>query len=132
MASTFEGDAPPEAENAAREAVDAAILIHRELGPGLLEKTYRVVLAEELRARGLRVVEEVALPVTWRGRIVEQALRIDLLVDDSLVIEIKACEAIRREHIAQVLTYLRMSGAPLGLLFNFNLFPLGTRRVILS
>lgn len=132
MESRIPFDGPPRAEIAAREAVDAAIFVHKELGPGLLERTYRTVLAEELRRRGLAVAEEVAFPVMWRGKVVDQALRIDLLVEECLVIEVKACASFRPEHLAQTLTYMRLSQAPLGLLLNFSLFPLGIRRVILT
>lgn len=103
--------------------IGAAIRVHSVLGPGLLESTYEVCLAEELRQRGHDVRTQVAVPVVYRGLEVPNGYRIDLLVDEQVVVEVKAVEAIAAVHKAQLLTYLKLSGYPIGLLINF----LGTR-----
>ncbi len=111
----------------------AAITVHRELGPGLLESAYQACLAFELEDCGLRVERQVALPVEYRGVRLDCGYRLDLIVERTVVVEIKAVERIVPVHEAQLLTYLRLSGLPLGLLLNFNV-PLlkdgGIRRFI--
>lgn len=100
--------------------VDSAIGVHRTLGPGLLESTYRRCLAIELTARGHLVRQEVGIPLRYRGETIQDAFRIDLLVDEKVVVELKAVDAVQPVHEAQLLTYLRLGGFPLGLLLNFN------------
>ena len=101
--------------------LEAAIAVHSELGPGLLESTYVACLRHELELRGLRVQSEVPCPVIYRGvKLAEIGYRIDLLVEGELVLEIKAVEAISPVHKAQLLSYLRHSGLRLGLLLNFH------------
>jgi GxxExxY protein len=100
--------------------IGAAIEVHRHLGPGLLESTYETCLAYELEQRGLAVEREKTLPILYKGILLEQAYRIDLLVNQKLVVELKAVETIAPAHEAQVLSYLRHSGCKIGLLFNFN------------
>lgn len=95
--------------------------VHSALGPGLLESTYKACLAYELRKRGLGVLEEVALPVVYDAQRLEIGYRIDLLVQDSVVVEVKSVEAIAPIHKAQLLSYLKLSTKPLGLLLNFNI-----------
>ncbi len=100
--------------------VDAAVVVHRELGPGLLESIYEACVAKELELRGVPVERQVQVPVVYRGCRLEPALRLDLLIGGSLVVEIKAVEALLPIHSAQLLTYLKLSGHRLGLLINFN------------
>ncbi len=102
------------------QIVDASLRVHTELGPGLLENAYRACLAYELRKRGLTACEEVGLPVVYDAHRLELGYRIDMLVENVVVLEIKSVEAIAPIHKAQLLSYLKMSGKPLGLLLNFN------------
>lgn len=100
--------------------VDSAVRVHSALGPGLLESAYRACLAYELRTRGMVVAEEVGLPVVYDSQRLEIGYRIDILVDDLVVVEIKSVAEIAPIHKAQLLSYLKLSGRPLGLLLNFN------------
>lgn len=102
------------------EIVDSAMKVHSELGPGLLEKAYEVCLAHELRERGFEVECQLALPVCYRGIRLDVGYRIDLLVEGAVVVEIKAVSKLLPVHEAQVLSYLKLNGFPLGLLFNFH------------
>jgi GxxExxY protein len=117
-----------------RKVIGAAIEVHRELGPGLLESTYSVCLASELRQRGIPFAREVKLPVVYKGTELDCAYVMDLVVADQLVVELKAVEQIIPVHEAQVLTYLRLSGYQLGLRINFHsvLLKQGLRRYALS
>jgi len=124
---------PIEIERVAKQTVDAAFRVHSALGPGLLESVYRVCLAHELRRRGLKVENEVKIPIVYEGLQLDAGLRIDLLVEGGLIVELKA--VIRMEPVfeAQLLTYLKLTGQRLGLLINFNV-PLikdGIKRVVL-
>lgn len=101
--------------------VDSAIMVHETLGPGLLESTYQACLAYEVRKRGLGVLEELALPVVYDGKRLEIGYRIDLLVQDLVIVEVKSIDGIAPIHRAQLLSYLKLSGKPLGLLLNFNM-----------
>lgn len=99
----------------------AAIAVHEELGPGLLESIYMACLLIELRERGLRVESEVVLPVFYRGRrIANSGFRLDLLVEDLVIVELKSVEKVLPVHVRQVLSYLRLAKKPIGLLINFN------------
>ena len=111
---------PDQIEVIARDAVDSALAVHRALGPGLLESAYRDCLQLELSARGHLVEREQILPITYRDQIIPRAFRTDVLVDKSLLIELKAIEAIQPIHRVQLTTYLRLLHLPLGLLINFN------------
>ena len=102
------------------QIIGAAIRVHREFGPGLLESTYAACLNMELRARKLRVESQVALPVVYHGLRLDVGYRIDMLVEDRVVVEIKAVESLAPIHRAQVLTYLKLRQCPVGLLLNFN------------
>lgn len=102
------------------QIVDAAIKIHSRLGPGLLESTYEACLSYELQKRGLPVAAQVALPVVYEGVRIQLGYRLDLVVADTVIVELKAVEAIHPNHKAQLLSYLRLSGKRVGLLFNFN------------
>ena len=101
--------------------IKAAITVHKELGPGLLESVYRYCLAIELENMGLNIHSEVPFPISYRGQIVhEEGVRLDLLVEDTIVIELKSVEKVQEVHKKQLLTYLRLTKKPLGLLINFN------------
>lgn len=100
--------------------VDSAFFVHRELGPGLLENTYEACLEEELKYRGLNVLSQFALPVHFRNVKLDIGYRIDLLVEDKIIIELKACERFLPVHEAQLLTYMKLYDRRLGYLFNFN------------
>jgi GxxExxY protein len=102
------------------QIIGAAIEVHRLLGPGLLESTYEGCLACELLDRRLTVAKQVALPVQYKNRQVDCAYRIDLLVDQDIVVEVKSVDRLAPIHTAQILTYMRLSGARHGLIFNFN------------
>lgn len=117
----------------AKQVVDSAIKVHRTLGPGLLEITYKVCLAQELAVRGITSRMEVGVPVVYEGVRLGCGYRIDLLVEDRLIVEVKAVEALHPLHTAQVLTYLKLSDRRLALLLNFNVIQMkdGIRRIIL-
>ncbi len=100
--------------------VGEAIRIHKALGPGLLERVYQTVLAGSLARLGFRVATEVPIPLTFEGQSFECGFRIDLLVDERLIVEIKSVEQLSRVHAKQVLTYLRLLEQPVGLLLNFS------------
>jgi GxxExxY protein len=102
------------------EIIGAAIEVHRLLGPGLLESTYEECLCRELDLRSVRYQRQLELPVSYKGCQLESGYRIDLLVEDSVVVELKAVESILPVHKAQLLTYLRLSGKSKGLLLNFH------------
>lgn len=112
--------------------IGSAIDVHRELGPGLLESTYEACLAYELVERGLRVDRQKSLPVQYRGVSLDCGYRIDLLVEDLVIVELKAVERLEPIHEAQLLSYLKLSGVPIGLLLNFNVTVLrrGIRRLV--
>src|ERR1700690_2471770 len=100
--------------------VDSSLRVHSALGPGLLESAYRACLAYELPKPGLTVSEEVGLPVVYDAHRLEVGYRIDILVENLVVVEIKSVSAIAPIHKAQLLSYLKLSGKPVGLLLNFN------------
>jgi len=102
------------------KVIGAAIEVHQELGPGLLESAYEACLVYELRQRGVRVEQQVPQPVFYKGLQLECGYRLDLLVEDRVIVELKAVEAIVPIHEAQLLTYLKLRKLRLGLLINFN------------
>jgi len=114
------------------KVIGAAIQVHRRLGPGLLESAYEACLAYELARRGLKVRTQVPLPVVYDEVRLDCAYRIDLLVEDSVVVELKAVEQLAPVHDAQMISYLRLSGCRVGLLINFNVSLLkhGLRRIV--
>jgi len=122
-----------ETEQLAKAVVDAAFKVHTALGPGLLESIYEACLVHELRKRGIPVETQVKIPVVYDGVKLETDLRIDLIVDKRLLVEVKAVDEMNRVFKAQVLTYLKLTGLRLGLLINFNvpLIKNGIERVIL-
>jgi GxxExxY protein len=103
-----------------RLVVDAAIGVHRELGPGLLESVYEVILAHQLRQRGLRAERQVPIPIEYQGVKFDEAFRADILVDGKVVLELKSVEQVTRVHKKQLQTYLRLAGFRLGFLLNFG------------
>ena len=107
-------------EEAARQIVDAGLKVHKSLGPGLLESAYEHCLAHELVLRGVLVRKQVASPILYEGEKLDAGFRIDLIVDERVIVEIKAVEALTSVHKAQILTYLKLSSLRLGLLINFN------------
>jgi GxxExxY protein len=123
----------PTTNEIARRTVDAAFLVHRALGPGLLESVYEECLAAELDQAGLPYQRQVALPVIYKHLKLGAGFRIDLLVDRCVIVDIKAVETLAPLHTAQVLTYLRLSQRQLGYLMNFNVAQLkdGLKRLVL-
>jgi GxxExxY protein len=119
--------------NSITEAIiGAAIAVHRELGPGLLESAYEACLEFELVSRGISVQRQLELPVNYRGVRVDAGFRIDLLINGLVIVELKAVEKLERIHEAQLHTYLRLTGLHAGLLMNFNVVRLvdGLKRIV--
>ena len=102
------------------QILNAALKVHSSLGPGLLESAYQACLAHELRSRGLNVQVQLPLPVTYDGRLIDIAYRVDMLVDGCIIIELKTVPKVLPIHQAQLLSYLKLSGFRLGLLINFH------------
>lgn len=102
------------------EIVDAAMKVHTALGPGLLESAYEGCMKHEVSKRGLRVESQVTLPVVYDGQRIDLGYRLDLLVEDAVIVELKAVSEVSNLHKAQILSYLRLSKRKLGLLLNFN------------
>jgi GxxExxY protein len=122
-----------EIDATAREVVDAAYQVHRELGPGLLESVYEACFRQELTSRGIEHRAQLTLPVRYKGIEMDAGLRIDALVEGRVLVELKSVERLMPVHAAQVLTYLKLAKLRLGLLINFNV-PLirdGIRRLAL-
>ncbi|MCK5777032.1 MAG: GxxExxY protein [Bacteroidales bacterium] len=113
--------------------IGCAIDVHRQLGPGLLESAYQECLRYELVKKGLKVEQEKSVPIVYKEITLDHGYRIDLLVEDRLVIELKVVEAFTDVHTAQVLTYLKLGGYKLGLLLNFHVKMMkdGIKRIIL-
>jgi len=116
----------------AKIVVDAAITVHRELGPGLLESVYEVILAYELEQRGVRVNRQVPISIYYKQMTFDAAFRADLLLEEKVIVELKSVEQITEAHKKQLQTYLRLSGCKLGLLLNFGeaLMKRGILRVV--
>ena len=112
--------------------IGAAIEVHKQLGPGLLESSYEVCLAYELKQLGMSIQTQVALPVIYKEVKLEAGYRIDILVENKVIVEIKAVEALADIHTAQLLTYLKLKDVKLGLLINFNSVKVidGVKRII--
>lgn len=111
--------------------MDSAFLIHRELGPGLLESVYEIVLARHLADKGLDVERQVPVPIRFQEMVFDEGFRADLFVEKKVIIELKSVERLQPVHSKQLLTYLRLTGCRLGLLINFgeNLMKDGFKRV---
>ncbi|MCK4344755.1 MAG: GxxExxY protein [Bacteroidales bacterium] len=115
-----------------KEILDAAITVHKEMGPGLLESVYEYCLAEELYLRKLKIRNQVPVPLFYKGKELKKDFRIDILVEDEIIIEIKAVDFILPVHEAQIISYLKLSEKKLGFLINFNvpLMKQGFRRFV--
>ena len=116
----------------AKRVMDAAFLVHRGLGPGLLENVYEVVLARKLSEAGMAVERQVPVPICFEGISFSEGFRADLIVGQKIIIELKSVERLQPVHSKQLLTYLRLTGLRLGLLINFgeNLLKDGFKRVV--
>jgi GxxExxY protein len=123
---------PNDVEKLATLAVDAAFAVHSELGPGLLESAYQACFAHELSLRGVAYQRELPVPLDYKGIRIEVGFRADVLLEQKLLIELKAVEQLLPIHRAQVITYLKLMRLPLGLMINFNevLIKDGIRRVL--
>ena len=123
---------PRTAQAVSHAIITSAMKVHSELGPGLLESAYQVCLQHELRQAGFRSEAQVELPVVYRGTKLDLGYRMDLLVEDLVIVEIKSVEGISPAHHAQVISYLKLSGKSIGLLINFNVVHLkdGIKRFV--
>jgi GxxExxY protein len=112
--------------------LDSAIAVHKELGPGLLESVYEIVLGYELQQRGLRVNRQVPIPISYKDMTFDEAFRADLVVEEKVIVELKSVEQVSEAHKKQVQTYLRLTGCKLGFLLNFGeaLMKRGITRVV--
>jgi len=122
-----------EFDELSNRVIGSALEVHRELGPGLLESTYEQCLAHELKLNGIRFELQHPLPVKYKGVRLDCGYRVDVLVEDKLIIELKSVEQIKGIHEAQLLTYMRLAGVKIGLLINFNVTKLknGIKRFVL-
>ena len=109
-----------EIERLATLAVDAAFAVHRELGPGLLESAYQACFVHELGLRGVAYQKELPIPLNYKGVLIEIGFRADVIIEQKLLVELKAVEQLLPIHKAQVITYLKLTHLPLGLLINFS------------
>jgi GxxExxY protein len=125
--------APDRAELAATQIVDAAVKVHKALGPGLLESVYEICLCHELSIRGLPFQRQLDLPICYEEIRLDSGLRIDVLVDDCVIVELKTVEKLAPIHDAQLLTYLKLTNHRLGFLLNFNvpIMKHGIKRLVL-
>jgi GxxExxY protein len=123
---------PPEVERVCSEVVDAAFKVHRKMGPGLLESAYQACLEYELLKRGLRVQKEVEVPVFYDGVKLDVGFRVDLLVEECVIVELKSVEKMHPVFEAILQNYLRLTGKRVGFLINFNviLFKEGIKRIV--
>jgi GxxExxY protein len=124
---------PESTDRVAKAIVDAAYAVHNTLGPGLLKSVYEACLTHELKKRALKVASQVSLPIMYDGMRLDAGLRLDMLVEDCVIVELKAVETLLPIHQAQVLTYLKLTGHRLGLLINFNVPVIrqGIKRMVL-
>ena len=107
-------------ESIAKISIDCGFHLHKDIGPGLLESVYEILLFESLKAKGLSVERQKIIPITFRGRVLNEAFRADLIVENLLLIELKSTERHSPVHAKQLLTYLRLMDLPLGFLMNFG------------
>jgi GxxExxY protein len=124
---------PGKVNEVSKHVVDSAFVIYKALGPGLLESAYESCLVHELTKKGLKVVRQLTVPIIYDGIKIDAGYRINLLVDECLIVELKSVESILPIHEAQTLTYLKLMGLRLGLLINFNVEQLkkGIKRIVL-
>ena len=115
------------------QIIGAAIEVHKHLGPGLLENAYQICLAREMDLRGLKYEKEKNLPIEYKGVQLESSYRLDFIVENTIVVELKAVDKLEKVHEAQLITYLKLIGCKVGLLINFNLATLkeGIVRIVL-
>jgi len=120
-------------EDGTRDIIAAALEVHRNLGPGLLESAYEECLCYELELRGIRHIRQYPLPVLYKGKKLDCGYRLDVVVNNEILLELKSVEKLLPIHEAQILTYLKLSGLKTGLLINFNelLLKDGIRRIVL-
>ncbi|MCB1537852.1 MAG: GxxExxY protein [Alphaproteobacteria bacterium] len=125
---------PAELEILSKEVIDSAFCVHKELGPGLLEKLYEEALVFEFEDRNIPYVRQKSVRVPYRGKILSCECRIDLLVADQIVVELKTIDRIAPVHEAQIMTYMRLCNAPMGFIVNFNqaLIKEGIKRIVMS
>lgn len=123
----------PLLEPVAAQIIDSSFRVHSVLGPGLLESVYETCLAHELNSRGYTVTRQVPMPVVYAGLQMDVGFRLDLVVENSIIVELKATDRMSSVHLAQILTYLKLTDMRLGFLINFNVSRIkdGIRRVIL-
>lgn len=123
-----------ELEAIGKKIINASFIVHRSLGPGLLEKVYEVCLSHELQKMGLKVERQLDIPIVYDGITFDEGLRLDLLVEDSVIVELKAVELMNPVWEAQIISHLKLTGMHLGYLINFNvsLIKNGIRRFINS
>lgn len=123
---------PADVEELARLAVDSAFSVHTELGPGLLENAYEACFAYEMDLRGVKHQRQLPVPLTYKGKLIEVGFRADVVLEQKMLVELKAVEQVSPLHKAQVITYLKLMRLPLGLLINFNsvLIKDGIQRVL--
>ncbi len=123
---------PPELDDLSRAVVDSAFKVHQTLGPGLLESVYEACLCVELTKRGISYETQAPVPLVYEGVDIEAGLRLDLLVEKSIVLELKSVDKLLPIHHSQLLTYLKLTNLRLGLLINFNvgMFKEGVKRLI--
>lgn len=121
-----------EYERLSHEILDSSIVVHKEMGPGLLESGYQYCLVQELRSRNIFVQEQILVPLYYKGQILDKDFRLDLLVVEEIIIEIKAVEVLLPVHEAQIISYLKLADKRLGFLINFNvpLLKQGFRRFV--
>ena len=121
-----------ELDDITHSVVDASIGVHRDLGPGLLESVYEIVLAAELERRGLRVQRELPVSFSYRGMYFENAFRADLIVEERVIVEVKSVERLAPVYAKQLLTYLRLTNLRVGLLLNFGASTMkeGIKRIV--
>ena len=126
------GEISNETNKIAEQILDAAFIVHRELGPGLLESVYEICLEKLLLENGLNVERQKTLPVKFRGQVIDSGLRPDLIINNQVIVELKAVEKMIPLYDAQLLTYLKLTPINLGLLLNFNtrLLKNGIKRLI--
>ena len=123
---------PAEVEHIGKDVVDAAFAVHSALGPGLLETVYELCLAQELIDRGRKVERQVPVPIVYKGNVFSQGFRIDVLVDKTVVCELKAVEELHPRTTAQLLTYMRLTKLRLGYILNFGgaVMKSGIKRIV--
>lgn len=124
---------PDSTNNISGQIVDAAYVVHTTYGPGLLESVYEKCLKHELKLRGIKTQSQMAVPLDFKGLLIERGLVLDLLVEDCVIVEVKSVKSLHPVHQQQLLTYLKITGKRVGLLINFNapLIKDGIKRVVL-